>query len=91
MNSISIGSAMVQYMSTLVSTQEAETFLAVFIALADAEKDVSLISMKKNQTKFSFVKLYGIAKAMEFDPENYSSIVACQPLIAKIKTSFQAV
>ncbi|CAF3873748.1 unnamed protein product [Adineta steineri] len=74
MNSISIGSALVQYMSTPVTAHEAETFLAVFIALADAEKD-----------------LYGIAKAMEFDPDYYSSIVACQPLIAKIKENFQAV
>jgi len=47
MNSISIGSAMVQYMSTPVSVNEAETFLAVFIALADAEKDVSLIFIRK--------------------------------------------
>jgi hypothetical protein len=43
MNSISIGSAMVQYMSTPVTVDEAEIFLAVFIALADAEKDVSSI------------------------------------------------
>lgn len=42
MNSISIGSAMVQYMSTPVHMDEAETFLAVFISLADAEKDVRL-------------------------------------------------
>jgi hypothetical protein len=41
MNSISIGSAMVQYMRTPVNGDEAETFLAVFIALADAEDDVS--------------------------------------------------
>ena len=41
MNSISIGSAMCQYMSTPVNTNEAEVFLAVFIALADAENDVS--------------------------------------------------
>ncbi|CAF3952136.1 unnamed protein product, partial [Rotaria magnacalcarata] len=74
MNSISIGSAMVQYMSTPVNSNEAETFLAVFIALADAEKDI-----------------YGIAKAMEFDPDYYSSIVACQPLIKKIQTNYQAV
>ncbi|CAF0958555.1 unnamed protein product [Rotaria sordida] len=74
MNSISIGSAMVQYMSTPVNIHEADTFLAVFIALADAEKD-----------------LYGIAKAMEFSPDYYSSIVACQPLIEKINTNFQAV
>lgn len=40
MNSISIGSAMVQYLSTPVQADEAETFLAVFVALADAEKDV---------------------------------------------------
>ncbi|CAF4018858.1 unnamed protein product, partial [Rotaria sp. Silwood1] len=39
MNTISIGSAMVQYMSTPVNIHEADTFLAVFIALADAEKD----------------------------------------------------
>ena len=39
MNSISIGSALVQYMSTPVSANEAEIFLVVFIALADAEKD----------------------------------------------------
>ena len=32
---------MVQYMSTPVNANEAGTFLAVFIALADAEKDVS--------------------------------------------------
>ncbi|CAF1064755.1 unnamed protein product [Rotaria sp. Silwood1] len=74
MNTISIGSAMVQYMSTPVNIHEADTFLAVFIALADAEKD-----------------LYGIAKAMEFSPDYYSSIVACQPLIEKINVNFQAV
>ncbi|CAF3446102.1 unnamed protein product [Rotaria socialis] len=74
MNSISIGSAMVQYMSTPVNSNEADTFLAVFIALADAEKDI-----------------YGIAKAMEFDPDFYSSIVACQPLIKKIQANYQAV
>jgi len=48
MNSISIGSAMVQYMSTPVNNNEVETFLAVFIALADAEKDVSL-NLYENQ------------------------------------------
>lgn len=72
MNSISIGSAMVQYLSTPVQADEAETFLAVFVALADAEKD-----------------LYGIAQAMEFEPGYYSSIIACQPFITKIKTNFQ--
>ncbi|UJR31185.1 hypothetical protein I4U23_018692 [Adineta vaga] len=74
MNSISIGSAMVQYMATPVNSDEAETYLAVFIALADAEKD-----------------LYGIAQAMEFTPDYYSSLVGCQPIIAKIKTNFQNV
>jgi len=41
MNSISIGSAMVQYLSTPVQADEAEVFLAAFVALADAEKDVN--------------------------------------------------
>ena len=40
MNSISIGSAMVQYMSAKLDDQQAETFLAVFVTLADTEKDV---------------------------------------------------
>ncbi|CAF1009481.1 unnamed protein product [Adineta ricciae] len=74
MNSISIGSAIVQYMTTPVNGDEAEVYLAVFIALADAEKD-----------------LYGIAQAMDFAPDYYSSIVGCQPLIEKIKTNFQNV
>ncbi len=39
---------MVQYMSTPVTVHEAETFLAVFIALADAEKDVSLVFISIN-------------------------------------------
>jgi hypothetical protein len=50
MNSISIGSAIVQYMSSIVNDHEAETFLAVFIALADSEKDVSLIIIEKNNS-----------------------------------------
>ena len=54
MNSISIGSAMVQYMSTPVNAHEADTFLAVFIALADAEKDVSLIFIKDKNNFFFF-------------------------------------
>ncbi len=45
MNSLSIGSALVQYMSTPVTAHEAEIFLSVFIALADAEKDVSSMLM----------------------------------------------
>lgn len=32
---------MCQYLSTPVNANEAETFLAVFIALGDAENDVS--------------------------------------------------
>lgn len=44
MNSISIGSAIVQHMSTPVSGDEAEVYLSVFVALADAEKDVSALS-----------------------------------------------
>ncbi len=44
MNSVSIGSAMVQHMRTPVNGNEAETYLAVFIALADAETDVSFFS-----------------------------------------------
>jgi hypothetical protein len=54
MNSISIGSAMVQYMSTPVNGQEAEIFLSVFVALADAEKDVSLILIINKTNLFFF-------------------------------------
>lgn len=41
MNSLSLGSALVQVMNTGLSDHEADTFLAVFIALADVEQDVS--------------------------------------------------
>jgi hypothetical protein len=89
---MSIGLAIAQYMSTPVNAHEAETFLAVFIALAEAEKDVSLILfwIQLFQTIFIF-QLYGIVKAMEFNPDSYSSVVACQPLVQKIQTNFQAV
>ena len=40
MNTISIGSATVQYMMSILNEHEADTYLAVFIALAEAEKDV---------------------------------------------------
>ena len=55
MNSISIGSAMVQYMSTPVNVNEAETFLTVFIALADAEKDVNLFICFSCNNKIFFL------------------------------------
>ncbi len=64
---MSIGLAIAQYMSTPVNAHEAETFLAVFIALAEAEKDVSLIlfldSIVSNDLHFSALwhcKSYGI-------------------------------
>ena len=44
MNSLSLGSALVQVMNTGLSGHDADTFLAVFIALADVEHDVSPFS-----------------------------------------------
>ena len=78
MNSICIGSAIVHYMSTPVDDHTAETFLAVFIALADAEKDVSSMFMKTKQLKnipfFSFMALQR--------PWNSSQIIIHRLLLA---------